>query len=59
MMGVTDARNMYSNLAVNKYLLTVAFFGFLQPRITMRGTANIKFIDANIIVQQYIQIPKM
>ena len=30
MMGAMDPRNMYSNLAVNKYLHTVASFGLLQ-----------------------------
>jgi len=33
MMGAMDARNMYSNLAVNKYLHTVASVGSLQPKV--------------------------
>jgi len=33
MMGAMDARNMYSNLAVNKYLHTVASCWIRQPSV--------------------------
>jgi len=43
MMGAMDARNMYSNLAVNKYLHTFASSWISSTSNFDHGTTNIKF----------------
>ena len=42
-MGAMDARNMYSNLAVNKYLHTFASSWISSTSNFDHGTTNIKF----------------
>jgi len=55
MMGTMDAQNIYSNLAVINICILLHLIGFFQPRITMHGATNLKFMEQKqFIVKMFV-----